>query len=741
MRLARRLAAVLTALTLAYLPLTGASAQTTTNELPLNVTVTRLTPAAPHAGQILTLSGLISNTTDLEYDKLGVVLRLSSEPLLSRGDLLAVADSTEHLPFSDDAGAPETIVSVLPGGTVPYKLEVPIDELHLTSPGVYRIGVEVFHIVDGDRVYDGRVNTFLPWVPASANVAPLHVAWLWPLLSKPRLAPDGSFTDDVLGAEVSPQGRLGRLLNVAKQALGYRDPIRLTPVVDPETVQELTLMADPAHPYTVKPIGSSQPAIPGAYRTEAASFLAELRAVMAKTTSVATPYADPDIEAWTSAQASVLITQARSTGLADRLPGVAGGLLWPPDGALSDSTLDLLTVSGLVLGPKAYPLPPASTPGYTPTATASVTRPGGTVPAVVIDDGLTRLATKRVRAGEEVLLHQRYVAETAAIAVESAPSPRALVIAPDRRWSPTDTIVRRLVSDTGRLPWLRSLTVPQALEQDPVDPDVARGPLHVPPGTPTLPGNLANGIASANDELAGYRSILCPVVPSKPGASTAPATTGAAGTGSAASSSPGASTAAACASEEAGVLTLQQSLYRAGSTAFRVPDSGGEKMLAATSAALAKQERKVRITTRGTEVLVGNRAKVPIRIVNELNVPVQVQLVLNPLSPALTTSPAETVIIQPGQPAQVNVTISTAKAGAGSLPVEAQLLTPDSRPYGPPAHLSVKVSVYGAVVVWISAAVGGLLLLAVVVRIYRRIQNARRGNQPPTDPATTEATA
>ena len=396
MRLARRLAAVLTALTLASLPLTGASAQTTTNDLPLNVTVARLTPVAPHAGQILTLSGLINNTTDLEYDKLGVVLRLSSEPLLSRGDLLAVADSTEHLPFSDDAGSPETIVSVLPGGTVPYKLEVPIDELHLTTAGVYRIGVEVFHTVDGDRVYDGRVNTFLPWVPASANVAPLHVAWLWPLLSKPRLAPDGSFTDDGLGAEVSPQGRLGRLLNVAKQALGYRDPIPLTPVVDPETVQELTLMADPAHPYTVKPIGSSQPAIPGAYRTEAASFLAELRAVMAKTTSIATPYADPDIEAWTSAQASVLITQARSTGLADRLPGVAGGLLWPPDGAVSESTLDLLTVSGLVLGPKAYPLPPASTPGYTPSATASVTRPGGTVPAVVIDDGLTRLATKRV---------------------------------------------------------------------------------------------------------------------------------------------------------------------------------------------------------------------------------------------------------------------------------------------------------------------------------------------------------
>ncbi|MDX6254135.1 MAG: hypothetical protein QOJ11_469 [Frankiales bacterium] len=738
---------------LGLLPLLGTVAHAaTTTTLPLTLTVDRISPTAPQPGDLLTVAGVLTNPTALEYDGLSIALRIQSTPLESRAALLEVAGSTDHFE-SDNAGTPTTLVPLAAGASVPYVLQVPIDALQLTTPGVYRIAVEVYRGTIDNREYDARVNTFLPWLPPSAAVAPVQVAWVWPMLSTPRLQPDNTFSDDGVGVEIGPVGRLGRLLNVASQAAGQSGtvpqetappvpggvstdpaptpvaikPVLVTPVIDPENVQELQLMTAA---YTVK--GGA----PGAYSANATTYLAELNALLAKTTSIATPYGDPDIEALIAARGGSLVTQARSTGLESSLPGVSTGLLWPPDGALSQGALGQLTTTGLVLSSKAVPVTNGTDLGYTPTSTATVDRPGGTVPAVVVDDGLSKLATTPVRAEDRVLLGQRFAAETAAIAVEAGPSaPRTLVLAPGRRWSPTESPVRAVLDESGRLPWITPVTVPQAL-QAPPDPAVARAAVHRPPNQPTLPDGTATRIVQTDAELAGFRSILCPVAPTT-GSAPSPATAG----------TPTTTPGALCTREAEDqvnqqVLQLQRSLYRSASTAFRKPGSGGEALLDATVTALHSTEDKVRIVSKGTNTLVGKGAKLPISVVNDLPVAVKVQVVLRPRSAALRKTKPVVLVLAAGAHVQTDVTVTVNSAGAGKVFVDAQLLTPTGRDYGTPVVLQVHISAAGVVVVTITIAVCGLLGLAVIVRLYRRIRNARGGPAAtPDEPATAESAA
>jgi Family of unknown function (DUF6049) len=727
-----------------------ARAQTTTGDLPLTLTVTGIDPTAPQPGDQLTVSGVLSNPTGLSYDGLFLALRLqdpTTPPLQSRAALLDVATSTDHF-ASDNAGDPIPIGSLAAGATVRYRLQVAVDALPLTTAGVYRISVEAYRGDISNREYDGRVNTFLPWLPPSAAVPAVQVAWVWPLLSTPRLLTDSSFADDGLGVEIGPSGRLGLLLAVAAQAAAQTGvvpdqgapplpgsvdpaptpvpirPVPVTPVIDPENLQELTLMADPAVPYQVK-------GVPGSYRDAAAGYLAELRALTATTPAIVTPYGDPDIEALFAAHVGQLVTQAQSTGLESGLTGVATGLMWPPDGTLSQATLDQLTVSGLVLSSKAVPASTAD-PGYTPTARTDVSRPGGTVPAVVVDDGLSRLAVTPVPVADRALLEQRFAAETAAIAVEGGAPARTLVLAPGRRWSSKGSSIRALLDETGRLPWLNPVNVPQALQAAP-DPAVVRSAVHQPPNQPSLPSGLAGRIAATNGELAGFRSILCPAPATGAGATTTPPP-------ASPSSAPGTTTAPVC-NRDNETLSLQRSLYRAASTAFRKPGSAGETLLDAAAAELRRDEGQVKIVPKGEEVLVGNRPRLPISIVNNLKVPVKVQVVLRPRSAQLRPPRAITLTI----PAQSNVqqditiTVTSARAGQQRVLVDAQLLTPNGRDFGTPVPLTVRVSGAGAVVVAITIAVCGLLALAVVVRLYRRIRNARRRSSAPDEPDAVPA--
>lgn len=765
-RLQRGLLALLV-LVLGLLPTLGRVARAQpvgdASALPLTVTVTQLSPTAPQPGDQLDVGGVITNSTALDYENVSIALRVSLAPLTSRSALLAVATSTEHF-ASVNAGDPVTIGAIGPGQSYRYLFQLPVDVLDLVATGVYRLSVEVFAGSQDVQDYLARVNTFLPWLPPTAGVAPVGVAWVWPMLSTPTLLPNGTFADNSLGAAVAPRGRLGLLLDVAVQAAqqggtvpeqsgapveGVTDPaytpvrirpVPVTPVIDPENVEELRLMADPATPYVVD-------GAPGPSRDAASAYLSRLTSLMTQTAkpipaTIVTPYGDPDLEAMASAGAGSLLTQARSTGVEAGLPGIAGGLLWPPDGALSEQTLDQLTTTGLVLSSKALPVTDAAGLGYTPTDTTAAQRTAGSVPAVVVDEGLSNLAIKLVKATDRVLLAQRFAAETAAIAVEQAPGGRTLVLAPGRRWSPSQSSIRAMLAESGRLPWLTPMTVPQALAQ-PVDPAVTRGLLHETATSALLPRSTATRISEANAELGRFRSILC-----RAGATSGTPTTGGTPTTAGTPTSGGTPTATGTpsgtptpCSPDALVLTLQRSLYRAASTAFRLPQNHGDALLDSTLSAIHGDEAKVRIVTKGDSVLIGSRARIPVSVANGLSVPVTVQLVLRPRNNALEAGSPVTITIPAKGNVQQDITVSSRKAGGGVLYLDAQLLTPANADFGPSAPLTVRVSAAGVVVVTITIAVCSLLALAVVVRIYRRVRNARRPSPEPEPGAGAGAAA
>jgi hypothetical protein len=115
-----------------------------------------------------------------------------------------------------------------------------------------------------------------------------------------------------------------------------------------------------------------------------------------------------------------------------------------------------------------------------------------------------------------------------------------------------------------------------------------------------------------------------------------------------------------------------------------------------------------------------------VSVVNELQVPVRVLLVLRPRNNALEAAAAAPITIPAGGNVQQDITVTSRKAGGGVLYLDAQLLTPSGDDFGATSPLRVRVSAAGVVVVTITIAVCSLLALAVVVRVFRRVRNARR---------------
>ena len=381
---------------------------------------------------------------------------------------------------------------------------------------------------------------------------------------------------------------------------------------------------------------------------------------------------------------------------------------------------------GLVLCGKALPGHARTTLSYTPTDRHRVSRPGGTVPAVVIDDGSQpSWSPTRVHGPEtRCSLAQRYAAETAAIARRGGASARTLVIAPNRRWSSKDT--RRSGRCSPRpaaCPGCAADGDPQTARAGPDRPaTIAARPAARAGRTATLPDGP--GRPDRLDQRRAGRLPVDPVPGDRVKRAPPPHRRAArAGRGSTGSAAPAAS--AACSLRPGGRgADLQRSIYRAGSTAFRAPTAAARPCSLPPRAELWPSRRtKVRITHQGRRgprrqpghgCRSGSSTTSPSRCRSRWSSP----------RPAWRWHSEGGVRDHPAGAAGHRSTI-TVTAGAGrasNLP-----WTPSCSPRTvartvrrSPCH--VKVSVYGAIVVWISDR-------------GRRTAGARRGRAHlPADP-------
>jgi len=141
-----------------------------------------------------------------------------------------------------DQGRPDEIDALAPGETRSYRVVVPVSALPVTEGGgVYWFGVHALGSSDSvpaDSLADGRARTFLPYVPDRVRTS-LPTSLVLPLTRPVRYAADGALTDlDQWSRTLSPGGRLHDLV-----ALGEVDGDDLTWTVDPAVLDAVARLA------------------------------------------------------------------------------------------------------------------------------------------------------------------------------------------------------------------------------------------------------------------------------------------------------------------------------------------------------------------------------------------------------------------------------------------------------------------------------------------------------------------
>ena len=667
----------------------------------VDVLLDKLTPDFARSGKTLRITGRVASTSGQALTDISVQLRISSRPVTSRGEVGKVFDAG----LDPESGEPTdrvltgtrvTVTDQLkPGGRGRFSIQIPIDDLGLSDPGSYVLGVEALGREQGVDEFDvrkGIVRTFLPWMPPTADIAPVSLVWLWPLADWPDRAADGTLLSNETPEALSDGGRLEELLTV-----GAKHAATVSWIVDPELLQTADEMSKG---YEVLRDGA---VVVGDREAEAARWLAGLRQATQPRGMRSLPYADVDASALTRGELSNDVVRAVTQGprIASTAMGeaVPGNLYWAPFGRIDRPALNVLASSGvttIVLSASAMPPTDeeASTLGL---ATAALPTSLGSIRAVLTDPGLTGVLSLPQRTASEVILaRQRFLAETAAVAQTLPPdqASRVLVVAPDSvRWSATASLVNPLLRDTRTASWTQPLSLTALLDSAIPSVSRQRGGYGERARDAELPATYVNRIARTSRDLDVFTSVL---------------------------------------DDPTGIVQpFSEALLRTESSAWRDEPARGTELLASVSGGIQSQVDLVRVLSEGQITFSGDTGKVPVTITNELDRSVTVGLVLRGYpSLRLSSEPLTGIRIEPGKLASVE--IEARVVGGEPLPVEVQLLSPDSEDYGTPARITLVSTAYARAASWVVAAAFVAIVIFVIVGVTRRIhaaQVARRDSQ------------
>jgi hypothetical protein len=662
-------------------------------EASVRIVIDELSPGVPGDDSTLRIRGRIISTVRTPLTDVSVQLRRSSAPLATRRDVTAVAaaamNPTDGDPDDVALFGTRTVVAaeLPPGGRRGFTLRLPIAQLGLTEAGSYVLGVEAIGREPGADEFDARkgiIRTFLPWFPEGSTVTPIDLVWLWPLADWPARTANGVLLDDRTPTELSPGGRLARLLEIGSR---YRTTVSW--LVDPALLQTADAMTQG---YQVLQDGTL---VLGDREAEARTWLSELADVGRAVGIRSLPYADVDAAAVTRAGMSNDVVRAVTQG-----PGIAtaalrtpvpGDLYWAPFGRIDRPTVNVLASAGvttLVLAADALPATDeaTSTEGL---ATAALPTSVGTIRAVLTDPGLTRVLSQPQRSASDVVLaRQQFLAETATLA-QTLPADqvsRTVVAAPSSvRWAPTASLLAPLLRATRSAPWLSALPLSTLLEAPAPTASRQRGGYGQKAREAELSKEYMARIARVSEDLDAFTSIIDdPTGISEP---------------------------------------FAEALLRAESAGWRTEPAVGDLLLASIRASLDEETARVRVLSEGTITLSGDAGKVPVTIANDLDRSVTVGLALRGRPPLrLSSEPLTGIRIEPGKMASVDVDVRI--VGGDPLPVDLQLLGPEGQDYGQPASITVASTAYARAAAWVVAAAFLAIVVFVVVGVTRRIRKA-----------------
>jgi hypothetical protein len=500
-------------------------------ELP-SLALSDITSVVAKKKDTVTVKGLVTNTTDATLDGITVRLRYNPYPLTGRDALDRHADGAGPEPYA--SGPSTTIDTPLPpGSAISFTLRTTVKDLDFQGGfGVYPLTISAA-TESGDDL--GTLRTFVVYTGAE-KMTKLQVAWVWPLMDRPQRADDDTYLTADLAAEITKDGRLGRLLTIGAQD-GEIDSTYTGPTPQPEEEDAVTDLADAtasplgdpsASPATAvetetqpgpTPEDTPSPADPvpitwavdpallddihrlgeGSYwsltnatesgpvleeheaSVDAQVWLAHARLWLAEDPLLAVPYANPDLpallDADLSGDAETAVELGRST-VAELLGREADTeLAWPANGVMDEATRDFLNSHGattFLLDESA--MPAKNWLGHTPGGVAPLPLAGGEEgTALVVDRGLTRILGANTHTpGASTLATQRFVAETAMIAAEAPDKRRTLILAPPQDWDPDPAYATGLLDATEQAPWLSAVPL-TSVDADAADAEDRQG--------------------------------------------------------------------------------------------------------------------------------------------------------------------------------------------------------------------------------------------------------------------------
>ena len=631
---------------------------------PVAVNLTKLTPVVPKLGDSLTVSGTAANRSPETRRNLTMQLRFSTVPLDDRNQLSQVADGSGE---RDGEVVRTTVPADLPpGATVPFTLTIPLANLDLSSQGVYYLAAEA---VDDDGSA-GVARTFLPWFPDPKAVTPVSVVWLWPVAS-----PGARDAADVLigGSSVTAFQPGGRLATIA--TAGASRTADVSWLIDPQTMQQAAVLSEP---HVVLQNGQEVAATGSA---AARQWADALRKATSAADVSALPYSYPDAVGDVRSDLGddlVLATTSAPTLLSGQLDRpVRGGFAWPSQRRLDQPTLNALKGAGVT----TVVLDSDALAGVDSEASpfAQVRADSGLLTSVTPDTGLT--AALATPDGNAVVARQRFLAETAMIALDDPAAGRTVVAAPPMFWNPSSELTAT-VAATATAPWSRLKGLGEALSSAGSMPERQLAEVTIA----TLPQEHLATVRNNSQVLASISAIM---------------------------DAPGAE-----------LQSYREALLRCESAAWILAAGTGSELLTRTSIQVAQERDKVHITSAGTISFPGSKGRVPITVANDTDVPVTVGL-------TLTATPAYRIEVEPIQDiripprGKVSLEVPVVLVGSGSLAVTAQLLTPENSPYGPPERVDLRTTAYSRAAAWVVGSAFLLLCLFLAVSFVRRRREKR----------------
>ncbi|WP_370091648.1 DUF6049 family protein [Streptacidiphilus sp. MAP12-20] len=439
----------------------GTGLTTRDSNVPIDVTLDTVLPAAPAPTGQVTLTGTVTNRGTSTIDGLHVGLTTTGRAVRSRSEIETTIPNGKPSDLDgleiDDPSLQAKIGALVPGASAPFTITAPVGKLRLgTGPdGVYVLGVDAQSTVGATAGRTlGITRTFLPIHPASSTDKPTKVATLWPLTDAPKiqaqtyLDPSGVeepvLTDDNLAASLAQEGRLNQLTGIGQANPG----LHLSWVIDPDLID--TVYAMTKNYQVAGPAADAQGANntcnclkKGTGSDAASAWLSSLQNTLtqpSKADVISLPYADPDLaslahNAGGGPTLSALLPLTTSALGLDRLQvDAAHNVAWPYQGAVDTSIERLAKTSGanqiIVNGTS---LPDSQNLNYTPNAARSI---GNGMTAVVADGALAKIFAGDLSSkSAQTAATQQFLAETLAITQERPDQQRFVLVQPPRQMS------------------------------------------------------------------------------------------------------------------------------------------------------------------------------------------------------------------------------------------------------------------------------------------------------------------